>query len=121
MREITTHRIGRLNECIKLETEDVAGPGGANFLYKIGGIEGPIDNNPIPATEIRFQNGELDDVGANGLSNEVLLAIVIDRLEGFQRGQFKCRENALVITKLEEAMLWLTHRVIKLQRLGERA
>jgi hypothetical protein len=46
----------------------------------------------------------------NGITNEVLLAIVLDRLNGFQQGEFKSRENALAITKIEEAMHWLHHR-----------
>ena len=36
--------------------------------------------------------------------------MLIDRLRGFQAGPFGCRENALALTKLEEAMHWLHHR-----------
>jgi hypothetical protein len=57
-----------------------------------------------------FQNGPIAESGPNGISNEVLLAIVIDRLECFQKGQFACRENALALTKLQEAVHWLHHR-----------
>jgi len=39
-----------------------------------------------------------------------LIAVVIDRLQGFQGGKFACRENALALTKLEEAVHWLHHR-----------
>ena len=39
-----------------------------------------------------------------------LLAIVIDRLRAFQAGPFACRENALALTKIEEAQHWLLHR-----------
>jgi len=46
----------------------------------------------------------------NGISNEALLAIVEDRLKGFQSGQYACRENALALTKLQEAMMWLHSR-----------
>lgn len=42
--------------------------------------------------------------------NEALLAIVEDRLQGFQSGQYACRENALALTKLQEAMMWLQKR-----------
>lgn len=36
--------------------------------------------------------------------------MVIRRLEGFQNSEFKCRENELAITKLEEALMWLRKR-----------
>jgi hypothetical protein len=39
-----------------------------------------------------------------------LIAIVIDRLRGFQSGPFSCRENALALTKMEEALHWLNAR-----------
>jgi hypothetical protein len=35
---------------------------------------------------------------------------VIDRLRGFQSGDFRNRENALALTKIEEALLWLHKR-----------
>jgi hypothetical protein len=89
---------------------DDPGVGGAHHQYRISGVQGPLDHHPIPTIDLRFQNGAVDEVGANGITNESLLAIVIDRLQGFQSGPFKCRENALALTKLEEAMHWLHHR-----------
>lgn len=60
--------------------------------------------------EIEFQHGPIQEVGKNGVTNEALIAVVIDRLEGFQSGAFACRENALALTKLQEALHWLEHR-----------
>lgn len=62
-------------------------------------------------TRITFQHGRPEEMGVNGITMEVLLAIVLHKLDGHQRvpGQ-KCRENALAMTKLEEAMHWLRHR-----------
>jgi len=63
------------------------------------------------AQRIRFQNGPLKDAGgANGTSHEALLAIILDRLEGFQRGDFKCRDNAVAATHIETGLLWLKKR-----------
>jgi hypothetical protein len=42
----------------------------------------------------------------------------IDRLQSFQSGDFACRENALALTKLEEALHWLDHRTKDRQRRG---
>lgn len=63
-------------------------------------------------TTVFFQKGPIKEVGVNGCANEDLIAMVIDRLESFQDSPFKCRENALAITKLEEALLWLRKRTM---------
>jgi predicted deacetylase len=44
------------------------------------------------------------------VQNEDLIGCVLARLQAFQKGEFACRENALAITKLEEALLWLRAR-----------
>jgi hypothetical protein len=43
---------------------------------------------------LRFQHGPISEAGINGLTNETLLAILIDRLEGAQAGPFACVYNA---------------------------
>ena len=60
--------------------------------------------------EIHFQNGAIKESGVNGIMNEDLIAMAIRRLECFQNTKFKCRENAMAITKLEEALMWLRKR-----------
>jgi len=40
----------------------------------------------------------------------VILAMLIDRIAGFQSGPFNCRENAIAVTHLQDAMHWLQHR-----------
>jgi hypothetical protein len=59
---------------------------------------------------IDFQEGAIKEHGVNGVMNEDLIAMVIRRLEGFQNSEFNCRENALALTKLEEALMWLRKR-----------
>ena len=66
--------------------------------------------------EIKFQEGPIKEQGVNGIHNEDLIAIVICRLEHFQRSEFSCRENAIAITKLEEALLWLRKRTMGRER-----
>ena len=62
--------------------------------------------------ELHFQEGPIKECGVNGVMNEDLIAMVITRLEHFQKSEFACRENALAITKLEEALLWLRKRTM---------
>lgn len=116
-REIHDHKVNECNEKIKIEVLDDPGTGGANHRYLISGVEGLRDNPSATATQLRadeiellFQHGPIPEHGTNGITQEVLLAIVADRLRSFQSGQFACRENALAITKIEEAMHWLHHR-----------
>lgn len=68
--------------------------------------------------EIHFQEGPIKECGVNGVCNEDLIAMVITRLEHFQRSEFSCRENALCITKLEEALLWLRKRTMARDKRG---
>lgn len=72
----------------------------------------------LPVIAIRFQEGPLTQVGANGCQLEDVIDILVERLQGFQLGLFRCRENALAITKLEEARLWLSARNWKRQAQG---
>ncbi len=45
----------------------------------------------------------------NGTTNEEVLEMLIDRIEYLQ-AKFPCRENAIVITKLQESLMWLNKR-----------
>ena len=46
---------------------------------------------------------------SDGTTNEELLEVLIDRIS-FLNSKFPCRENAIAITKLDEALLWLNKR-----------
>lgn len=67
---------------------------------------------------IHFQEGAIKECGVNGVCNEDLLNMVLERLEGFQNSEFKCRENALAITAIEEALLWLRKRTMAREQRG---
>lgn len=99
---------------------DDRGAGGANHEYQVRELL-PADATPLKDdiyASIKFQNGAIKESGVNGCHNEDLIAIVIDRLQGFQSGDFKCRENAIAITKLEEALLWLNKRTADRRKRG---
>lgn len=57
-----------------------------------------LDSN---TTELRTVN--------DGTTNEEVLRVLIDRMNYLQK-KFPCRENAIVITKLEESLMWLNKR-----------
>jgi hypothetical protein len=106
-REIVSHKVNGLNDALTILATDDPGAGGANHRYC---IEWNYNGPACDALQVRFQNGPIAEAGVNGVSNEALLAIVIDRLQGFQSGQYSCRENSIALTKLQEAMHWLQHR-----------
>lgn len=106
MRELHGHKVNGVNDGIKLTVVDEPGPGNACHHYEAEFGKG-AECFTYP---IKFQNGPIKEVGTNGLTHEVLLAIVEDRLLGFQSGAFACRENAVALTKIQEAMMWLKKR-----------
>lgn len=110
MRTINEHKVNPANDRLTLTVLDEPGAGGANHAYEITAPR--TDKDVGVSTLIEFQNGPINEVGVNGVTQEVLLAIVADRLRSFQAGQFACRENALALTKIEEAQHWLHHRTL---------
>lgn len=71
---------------------------------------------------VNWQDGPLgrdgDRIKPNGAFVEDVIAAVLQRIEHYQSGQFRCRENALAITKLEEALHWLNSRTQRREAQG---
>jgi hypothetical protein len=111
MRELISHKVNGLNEALKIQVLDEPGPGGASHAYRIA-IDETVHRPEAGwvATNIDFQNGPIAESGINGVSNEALLAIVEDRLADFQSGLYSCRETAIALMKIQEAMMWLQKR-----------
>lgn len=119
-RKLTSHKVSGLNEDLDIEVIDEPGQGNACHVYQIGYCLNPgtAAGGTNPMCRVEFQNGPVKEAGINGISNEALLAIVEDRLLGFQSGPFSCRENAIALTKLQEAMMWLQKRTLDRIRRG---
>lgn len=115
MRELYSHKVNGLNEALAIKVLDEPGQGNACHHYRIE-YEGTASS--CSAQEVKFQNGPILEAGVNGISGEALLAIVEDRLLGFQAGQYACRENAIALTKIQEAMMWLQKRTLDRIRRG---
>lgn len=54
----------------------------------------------------------------NGAFVETVLAAAIQRVEHYNEGQFRCRENSLAITHMEEALHWLNARTVRRTEAG---
>ena len=61
-----------------------------------------IEKKPIEGTT------ELEVIN-DGTTNEEVLSMLIDRMNHLQQS-FPCRENAIVITKLQESLMWMEER-----------
>ncbi len=60
--------------------------------------------------EIHYQDGIVGDDGQSGAFVEDVLEAARQRLMFFQQSKFRCRENAIALTKIEEALQWLDWR-----------
>lgn len=107
-RVLTSHKVNGLNEALLINVLDEPGQGNACHEYQIRQSEEGQDD--IELCNIKFHTSQTNKAGVNGISGEALLAVVEDRLLGFQSGQFACRENAVALTKIQEAMMWLQKR-----------
>ena len=142
-RTLTDHKVNGLNEALQITVMDEPGPGGANHHYMVtlpDWTRNPDGSAPHHVWDVQFQNGPIaTPADFNGLTGEALIAIVIDRMRGFQgvlpptaeqervasrsgepvvRGQFACKENAMALTHLEEALMWLQKRTLDRMKRG---
>ncbi len=94
-RSVTNHHVNECNKAIEIMAGEPTS-GGASVEYRIMGPDSkyatPGCRAPVIDIKLPFQNGPTAD-GINGITNEVLLAIVEDRLMGFQLGKFANQRN----------------------------
>jgi len=67
-----------------------------------------IDHD-VNMISFRFQDGPIKEAGLNGCQVDTLIHAARVILSGLN-AKYPCRENALAITKLEEAVHWLNAR-----------
>ena len=93
-------------------TDDVAFNANHEYIVVAAPAEGEEIGLDNLYAKVKFQEGPIKENGVNGCHNEDLIAIVIDRLQCLNQDDFKCRENSIAITKLEEALMWLNKRTL---------
>lgn len=100
----TIQKRENLNEIYPI---DEVGAGGAYHTYLVARTDDP----EAPVHAIIFQHGpRKEENSQHGVLDSDLLEIVRDRLKAFQAGPYACRENALALTHIEEALLWMAQR-----------
>jgi hypothetical protein len=124
MRELKDHVVegDSSNHQLKVEVTDEPGAGGANHRYDITGFDTETNPSATPPDGFKssfgrlpvlFQNGPIKEAGVNGITHEVLLAIVMDRLRSFQAGDYKCEENQAALEHCTAALYMLQGRTRK--------
>lgn len=105
MEKLTTiQKREKLNDVVVLGEK---GNGGAYHNYSI-----EFGDKGGHCVSIPFQNGARTLKGSrHGVLDTDLLEIVRHRLQCFQQGEFSTRENAIALTHIEEALLWMNKRV----------
>ena len=102
----------------EIQVLDEPGAGGAYHEYRVVDSSGDDQKPCHEYAYVRFQKGPIKEAGKNGIFIEDLLQICRHRLQCFPAGGFACRENALALTKIEEALHWLDHRTRDRQARG---
>ena len=75
--------------------------------YTLDSFEGTAPQT-LQFIQKEMRDGQLVTI-ADGTTNEEVLTVLIDRL-GVLNAKFPCRENSIVMTHLETALLWLNKR-----------
>lgn len=98
-RELCLHQVNAVNKQIHIKSI-----GGGTSEYEIVFVGRKGGECLWDELCLKFQEGAEKDVGVNGLTNEALLAILIDRLQHSSHTQ--------ALEKLQEARLWLCKSAI---------
>lgn len=71
----------------------------------------------VNSISFNIQNGPIKEVGVNGCQVDTLIEAAKKIIEGLN-AKSPCRENAMVITKLDEALLWSMKRKLDREARG---
>lgn len=113
--ELTDHVVEGEKTKLVLRVGDEPGPGNGNHRYVISGFDSATNVSEIEgyrstACEVLFQNGTIPERGLNGVTAEVLLAIIAHRLQGFQNGPFASAANQKALEHTKNALEALKDR-----------
>jgi hypothetical protein len=69
----------------------------------------PQTHGQTSTVTFTIQSGPIKEFGVNGCQIDDVIRWAKEKIEGFNAA-FPCRENALIVTKLDEALLWSLKR-----------
>jgi hypothetical protein len=83
----------------------------SEYIKQIDGTHGPKQ------VTFQLQDGPIKEVGINGIQIDEVIEWAKAVIEGFNT-RFPCRENSMIITKLDEALLWSVKRRLDREKRG---
>ena len=113
---ITIQKRNNLNDVYATGKIHEVNKGVHQYTVFYNGLKYQIENSLNPydeknSTVINFQNGPRNVKGSiPGVLDSDLIEIVKHRYESFQSGPYSTRENAIVISYLEKALLYMNKR-----------
>ncbi len=113
-RIVTHHHVGveSLDRAYEITALDKPEP--QSKCYRINAVDSEAGHQSINTFSIQFQDDDPQILGHNGLTDEVLLAILIDRAaedQGFPH-------NSTTRDKLQEAMISMRHAILERHETG---
>lgn len=78
----------------------------SDFIQETGW---PQVHGETSTVNFQIQSGPIKEFGINGCQIDDVIAWAKEKIEGFNAA-FPCRENSMIITKLDEALLWSAKR-----------
>jgi hypothetical protein len=120
MREIKEgQRLSILNRAITILAEEPENEG-APASYSIRVAPSPRVKAEVLTVELPFQRGAVgvDGENVNGLSDEALIEVLINRLKAFQAGRWACETNGVALSHLESALAALEDRTARRRTAG---
>jgi hypothetical protein len=112
MRVIQTHQGNPANDSIRIEVDEQVSAEGRPIKYHI--FVKDQAGQWMPYTKLVFaysippdKNNPNSETRSIGVTHEVLLAILIDRLECYQGDKFAWHEHGEALDKARESLMWL--------------
>ncbi len=78
----------------------------SNFIEEVGW---PQVHGETSSVKFTVQSGPIKEFGVNGCQIDDVIEWAKKKVEEFSKA-FPCRENSMVVTKLDEALLWSAKR-----------
>lgn len=94
-----------------------------NYFTYVENVESGVDDNKMPhdfeiksvvddkpLCSLHFQQGNPFDVGINGIRNEDLIRILIERIKTYEKFDSESIEDENALSRLHEAYYWIAQK-----------